>query len=540
MVRSMNSRSESAKTVGTSTPRNARALLAEVAEARARVSDEGRPDAVARQHGRGKLTARERIARLCDPGSFREYGGLVKPVKDNPYNQDVDAPADGVVTGTGLIGGMPVTICANDYTVLGGSLGTIGMNKFIRSAERAGNAGMPYIMLMEGGGHRIQDGLDSRHFAMGFSLWNVLAKMSGWVPIVSAVMGPGFAAATNFSAIADFVIMTRHNTAMGMAGPALVKAGTGETVSIAELGSAELQADRHGIAHLAVDDDEQCLKAIKRYLSFLPKNASFPAPRLPADDPADRRAEELLDIVPANLRQAYDVRKVVNAVADRGSIFEIQPTYARNIVVCFARLDGQPVGFIANQPMQSAGMLDANACEKAAHFIAVCDAFGLPLIYLVDVPGFAIGSKAEATALGRRSGRMLYELGRSTVPRLSVIMRKGYSGAFCAMNGGGPSFDADACYVWPTAEISALSVEGAVDVVYRKDYEKAADPAARRQEMIDEFKGHLGALRAVEHFFIDDVIDPRDTRAILIRTLKDCPARHLNKPFPRHRSISPI
>lgn len=520
--------------------RDTRTLLAEVEQARERILDEGRPEAVTRQHARGKLTARERIARLCDSGSFREYGGLVRPMKDNPYNQDVDAPADGLVTGTGLIDGMPVTIAANDYTALGGSLGTVGMNKFIRSAERAGEAGMPYIMLQEGGGHRIQDGLDSRHFAMGFSLWNVLAKMSGWVPIVSAVMGPGFAAATNFSAVADFVVMIRNNSAMGMAGPALVKAGTGEVIGIEELGGAGLQADRYGIAHLAVADDEACLQAIRRYLSFLPKNASLPAPRTVATDPPGRRSEELLDLVPANLRQAYDVRKVIDAVADRGSVFEIRPTHAKNIVVCFARLDGQPVGFLANQPMQAAGMLDAPACEKAAHFIAVCDAFGLPLIYLVDVPGFALGSKAEASALGRRSGRMLYELGCSTVPRISVIMRKGYSGAFCAMNGGGPSFDADACFVWPTAEISALSVEGAVDVAYRRDVEAAPDPAARRAELIAEFKGNLGALRAVEHFFIDDVIDPRETRPILIRTLLDCPARHTVKPFPKHRSISPI
>jgi acetyl-CoA carboxylase carboxyltransferase component len=515
-------------------------LIAELEQARERISDAGRQEAVARQHARGKMTARERIAKLCDPGSFREYGGLVKAIEDNPYNQNVDAPADGIITGTGLIDGMPVTIAANDYTVLGGSLGTIGMHKFIHSAQRAGDAGMPYIMLQEGGGHRIQDGLDSRHFAMGFSLWNVMAKMSGWVPIVSAVMGPGFAAATNFSAIADFVVMIRGQSAMGMAGPALVKAGTGETIGIEELGGAHLQADKNGIAHLAVDSEEECLASIRRYLSYLPKNASMPAPRVPTDDPADRRAEELLSVVPVNLRQGYDVRKVVNAVADRGSVFEIHPTHARNIVVAFARLDGQAVGILANNPMQSAGMLDAPACEKAAHFIAVCDAFGLPLIYLVDVPGFAIGSNAEATSLGRRSGRMLYELGCSTVPRLSVVMRKGYSGAFCAMNGGRPSFDADACYVWPTAEISALSVEGAVDVVYRKDYQNAPDPAAKRQAMIDEFKQHLGALRSVEHYFIDDVIDPRDTRAVLIRTLKDCPPRHKTHGFPKHRSISPI
>jgi propionyl-CoA carboxylase beta chain len=234
------------------------------------------------------------------------------------------------------------------------------------------------------------------------------------------------------------------------------------------------------------------------------------------------------------------VRRVIRAVADVGSVFEIRPTFARNIVVCFARLAGRPVGIIANQPLVSAGMIDVPSSEKAAHFIAVCDAFGLPLIYLIDVPGNAIGSAAERAGLGRRSGRMLYELGCATVPRLSVVLRRGYGGAFIMMNGGQPSFGSEGCFIWPTAEICAMSVEGSVDVAYRSDYVNAPDPAARRKALIDGIRRNLGPLRAAAHFHVDDVIDPRDTRAVLIRTLADAPARRPDRNYPRYRSISPI
>jgi len=258
------------------------------------------------------------------------------------------------------------------------------------------------------------------------------------------------------------------------------------------------------------------------------------------DDPVERLGEELLQIVPANLRRAYDARKVLEVVADTGSVFEIQPSYARNLVVAFARLDGRPVGFIANQPMQAAGMIDAKAAEKAAHFIAVCDAFGLPLVYLIDVPGFHIGPDAEATSLARRCGRMMFELGCATVPRISVVMRKGYGLGFCAMAGGQPGFNVDAAVAWPTAEISAMGVEGAVDVVYRREYENAPDPGAHRAALVAEFKAQLGPVRACEHAYMDDVIDPRQTRPFLIRTLQRVAARRFDPGFPRKRAISPI
>lgn len=518
-----------------------RALISTVESARLRILDEGRSEAIARQHQKGKMTARERIAYLCDPGSFIEFGMLVEPVHDSKYNQDIEAPADGIITGWGTIEGRPVTVIATDYTVLGGSIGTIGMHKMLRAARRAGTHGTPYIMLQEGGGHRIQDGQDARHFAQGFGIWDTMSHLSGWVPIVSAMMGPGFAAATNFSALADLVVMVRNTGSMGMAGPAIVNAGTGEEIGIEELGGASVQVDKFGVADIGVDSDRECLDVIKRYLSYLPSNARATPQFTVSDDAIDRRDEALLDIVPTNLRRAYDVRKVISTVADNGSVFEVKPTYARNLVTSFARLAGRPVGFIANQPLHLGGMLDAAACEKGAHFIAVCDAFGLPLIYLIDVPGFAIGTPAERTGLARRSGRLFYELGCSTVPRISITLRKGYGAAFVAMNGGQPSFDADACVVWPTAEICAMSVEGAVDVVYRKEYQDAPDPKVRRQEIIDGFRKNLGPIRACEHFFVEDVIDPRDTRSFLIRTLAIAtPRRPSPHSHAKFRSISPI
>jgi len=516
-----------------------RALLARVDEARTKVLDEGRPAAVERQRKRGKLTARERIARLCDPDTFREVGSLVQPQR-GAGEEGLEAPADGIVTGTGRIDGRPVAICSSDYTTLGGSIGHVGRQKMLRLMRRAGDFGMPFVMLHDGGGHRIQDGQDARSFSYGTPVFDLFARLSGWVPVVSAVMGPAFAGPTNYSAMADFVVMVRGQSAMGMAGPQLVKAAIGEDIDIEALGGATMHVDQTGIAHFGADDEDHCLQTIKRYLSYLPSNAGQALPIIPTSDPVDRRDDSLLEAVPTNLRKGYDVRAVLRTVVDTDSFFEIRPTYARNIIVGFARLAGRPVGLIANQPRAAAGIIDVPASEKAAHFIAVCDAFGLPLIYFVDVPGNVVGSAAEKTGLGRRSGRMLYELGCATVPRLSVILRRGYGGAFIMMNGGQGSFESEGTFVWPSAEICAMSVEGAVDIIHRKEIATASDPDARRRELIGEIRERLGPLRAVEHFHLDEVIDPRDTRSVLIRTLTESPARRPSRGWARVRPISPI
>ncbi len=518
---------------------SSRDLHQKVADARADLMDDARQDAVEKRRSHGMHTARERIDALVDDTSFREVGALVQPDRSSELSRDLIAPADGVVAGTGTLGGREACLLAQDFTVHGGSIGAVADRKMGRLLGRAVDRGLPMVMLLEGGGHRIQDGMNASHFAAASPVFRDLSRLSGWVPNVVAVMGQGFAGPTAYAALADFVVMLRGKSTMGIAGPALVKAGIGEEVSKEELGGAERQADERGIADLAVDTEVECFAAIRRFLSYLPQNASQPLPLQQCDDPVDRRDDRLFDLVPANQRRVYDMKKVVEIIADAQSVFELKPGYARNILTCFARLGGRPVGIFANQPLHKAGVLDAPACEKAAHFVALCDAFGLPLVSLIDIPGMAIGSAAEDTALGRRSGRLYFELGIATVPRVSVVLRKGYGGGYYAM-GGGRAFDADAAYAWPTAEICAMSIEGAVDVAYKRDFMAAEDPTVARQAMVDRIRDQTGALGAAGGFGIDDVIDPRHTRQLLIETFDSCPPRRPDRSPPRVRPISPV
>ena len=506
-------------------------LLRDIEARKAALLDEQRPAAVAKQRARGASTARERIARFSDPGSFVEIGGLIHSETGE------DAPADGVVVGSARVEGRAVMLMAQDFTVFGGSNGHLGRSKMFRAMARCRLNGLPFVMLLDGGGHRIQDGQNSRHYASSTPAYQEFARLSGWVPIVAGVLGAGFAANTNNCGMADLIVMVRGQSEMGLAGPALVKAGTGEQITAQALGGAEAQVDRNGLADLGVASEEEAFAAIRRFLSFLPSNSALPPPREPAFDGLP--GEPLREVVPANSRQSYDMRIVVETLADKDSCFEIKPTFGANIVTTLARIGGRPVGFIANQPLVMSGMLDANASEKAAHFIALCDAYGIALVYLVDIPGMSIGSQAESTMLGRRSAKLLFELGHATVPRISVILRKGYGLGYVAMCGG-RGFDADACLAWPTAEICAMSVEGSVDVAYRKKFVDAPDPAARRQEIIDGIRAQVSALQAAEGFGVDDVIDPATTRKHLIDLLAQAPVRRPSTMPPKVRSINPV
>lgn len=512
--------------------------LAELTAAEQSVRDDAREGAFVKQRAAGKLTARERIALLADPGTFRESGNLVSPSRETQrYTGDRPVPADGMIVGACLVDGRQVAVAAIDFSVLGGSIGTIGTQKFGRQIERARSSGTPLVMLLEGGGHRIQEGLDSRHFAGGYPLFRLFPGLSGWIPVVTAVLGPGFAGPSNFAAMSDFVVTRRGISQLGIAGPALVKAATGEDRDAESLGGAIVHADKSGIADLALDSDEAAIRAIRDYLSFLPSNAQHQPPMLETvtePEPAD-----LTEIVPLNLRRPYDVRHVIRAVVDDGSVFELKPTYARNIVTAFARIGGRAVGIIANQPMHMAGALDTPACEKGAHFVSVCDAFGLPLVYLIDVPGFLVGSPAETSGLARRSGRLVFELGNATVPRFSVAMRKGYGLAYIAMCGG-RSFDADLAVAWPSAELCAMSVEGAVDVLFAAEIAAHEDPEARRAELIREHRSELGALYGASGYGIDAVIEPNRTREVLLDAIARAPSRHLPHQVPRYHSISPV
>ncbi len=508
--------------------------------ARAALLDAARPDAVAKQRLLGKWTARERIAHLVDEGTFHEIGAHIAPNRDTIDTANLKAPADAVVTGFAEIGGRPVSVCSFDFTVLGGSNGRIGGRKVDRLAEHALAHGTPLVMLLDGGGHRIQEGLDSRHFAEGFGFFQTAAQLSGWVPTVAVVMGPGFAGPSNFAALCDFVVMVEGTSTMGIAGPALVKAGTGEDVDAELLGGADVQVRRYGIADFAARDDQHALDTVKGYLSYLPSNADLAPPVLASGHAPHGADDALLNVIPGNPRQVYDVRIAIDAMVDDDSRFELKPDYARNLVTAFARMEGRPVGVIANQAKHLGGTLDVKACEKGAHFVSLCDAFGLPLIYLIDVPGFLLGSGAERTGLARRSARLLYELGHATVPRFSVVLRKGYGLGYIAMCGG-RSFDADLAVAWPSAEICAMSIEGAVDVAYRKRVDAAEDPVVARAELVGRFREQLGALRAAEHFGLDDVIDPRETRTVLLAALaRSRPRRQTRPSVTKRHGISPV
>lgn len=505
--------------------------LNELRERKVALLDSARPDAVARQRKRDALTARERIARLCDKGSFVEIGGLVADAGGKI------APADALVVGTARIDGRPVVILSQDFTVIGGSNGPLGRSKMVRMLQLARTNGMPVVQLLDGGGHRIQEGQNSRSYAGSTPTFQEYAYLSGWVPMVSAVLGAGFAANTNFCAMADLVIMVRGLSEMGLAGPTLVKAGTGESISGQELGGASIQVDQNGLADLAVDTEDEAFESIRRFLSFLPSNARAPIPHATAiTEPC---GDDLPGLVPTNTRVAYDMREVVKRIADEDSIFEIKPSYGTNIVTAFARLAGRSIGVIGNQPLYKGGMIDSAASEKAARFIAICDAYGLPLVYLIDVPGMSIGSEAERTVLGRRSAKLLWELGHATVPRASVVVRKGYGLGYVAMCGG-RGFKPDTCLAWPSAEICAMSIEGSVDVAFRKQYIDKPDPVAARRDLIDGIRAKVNPILAAEGFGIDDVVEPSETRSRLIAAFEHAPLRRQSEMPPKYRSIPPI
>ncbi len=518
-------------------------LIDRIDAVRATLGDTARKTAVDKLAGRGRLSARTRIERLVDADSFSEIGGLVTAEEDGigaaaaPVR--TAAPADGVVAGTARIDGRPVMVFSQDFSVHGGSIGRLGSAKVQRALQVAITRGMPLIMILDGGGHRIQDGQDSRHFANANTTFHNFARASGWIPMVALMLGAGFAGPTNYAGMADLVVMVRGLSTMGIAGPALVKAATGEDVDAMTLGGAEVQVDRQGIADLGVASEDEAFAATRAFLGYLPGNARAPQQVVAHPRPIARLDDTLLGLVPVSTRKAYDVRKVLARIADPGSLLELKPTFAGNLVTALARLGGRPVGFIANQAMKLGGMINSDACDKGAHFIALCDAFGLPLVSFIDVPGFSIGSSAERASLGRRSAKLVFEWGHASVPRISVVLRKGYGLGYFAMCGG-RSFAADACLAWPSAEICAMSIEGAIDVAFRKQYEQAPDPAARRQQMIDETRTQIGALRAAEGFGIDDIIDPRDTRRRLVEILDSVRERRPDDHPPKYRSIMPI
>jgi acetyl-CoA carboxylase carboxyltransferase component len=511
--------------------------LDELERARRALLDEARPDAVAGQHERNKLTARERLALLLDEGSAIEYGAFATP-DANEKLLDVDVPAEGLVTCTGTIDGRPVSTVAIDFTVLGGSNGNAGVAKIIRMARLSLERGYPHIVLLDGGGHRMQE-MDGREFATGGpSAFREQALMSGWTPQVGAIMGPAFAGPAVQAAFCDFVPIVEGTGSIGVAGRSLVRAAVGSEVPRDEFGGAVSQM-RNGMVDLVVDDDRACLDAIKEFLSYLPSNAAQAPPVAVTDDPPDRSAPELRDVVPARRRQAYDVVTVLRSVVDNADVFELRGGFGRSVVTAFARLDGRAVGLIATQPMVLAGALDRDACIKVARFASMCDAYGLPLVTFIDSPGLLVGPDAEEQNVLRYATKVLSVLGHATVPIVSVVLRKAYGVAYLAL-AGGRSWNAEACFVWPSAEVCPMSIEGAVDLADRKRWESADDPRAAREELIAEGYSRTTPLRAASGFGVDDVIDPASTRQKIAAVLHQNEGRRRLDVPPKRHAVEPI
>jgi acetyl-CoA carboxylase carboxyltransferase component len=499
------------------------------------VLDSARPEATERQHAAGKLTARERLNLLLDPGSAVELGSLVAP--DIPDVDPSVAPADGLIAMMGMIDGRPVSAFACDFTVMGGSLGDAGMQKIQAMCDLSLRRGIPLVMLVDGGGHRVHE-IDSRPYAFGGDtgpFWRQ-AQLSGWAPQVAAVMGPAFAGAALFTSFADFVPMVEGTASIGIAGRQLVKAATREELTTEELGGSAVQL-RNGNADLGVPDDAACIGAVREFLSFLPSNCQGDPPRVTSDDPVDRIAPELRDVIPERRSRGYDVMKIIRPIVDHEHVLELQGCYARNIVTALARLDGQPVGIVANQPKFLGGVIDSAACQKAVRFIEMCDAFGVPIISLIDVPGVMIGPQAERDRLVKHSAKPLIAFAHATVPVITVVLRKAYGAGLLAM--GGSRSGVDGALIWPTAEMSAMQIEGAVDIVFRREVAAAEDPAAKREELIRHFYAKSTPLRAASGFGIDDVIDPAQTRGKLIAMLRFNQGRRHKSLPPKHRWISP-
>jgi acetyl-CoA carboxylase carboxyltransferase component len=472
--------------------------------------------ATAAQRARGKLTVRERLELLLDDGSFTEVEGHRQHRATGFGLEDRRPPGDGVVTGWGTIDGRTVFVYAHDFRVFGGSLGEAHAQKIHKVMDLALAAGAPLISLNDGAGARIQEGVTGLAGYGGIFQRNVRA--SGVIPQISVMLGPCAGGATYSPALTDFIFMVRGISQMFITGPDVVAAVTGETVSHEELGGADVHATTSGVATLAYDDEVSCLEDVRYLVSLLPANNQQLPPAVVATDPVDRASEALLDLVPADPTRPYDMRAVVAEVVDDGELFELHEQWSPNIICALARIDGQVVGVVANQPLRLAGVLDIGASEKAAWFVQTCDAFNIPLVTFVDVPGFLPGTAQEHGGIIRHGAKLLYAYCAATVPRIQVIVRKAYGGAFIVMDSG--SIGADLSFAWPTNEIAVMGADGAANVIFRKEIAAAPNPAAARAERIAAYREQLmHPYYAVERGLVHDVIDPRQTRATLARSL---------------------
>lgn len=509
-----------------------RDLIDDLARRRAETLQHGGADKVERQRKSGKQTARERVAMLADPGTFDEIGQLathahtaVTPVKNKV------TPADGVVTGFAEVDGRPVGIVAEDFTVIGGSLGLINFEKKCRMMELSSRDRIPLVWLFDGAGARtdeyVGEGLAPMHHFMA------QARLSGIAPQIAAVMGPSAGDSSLLAAMMEFIVMVRGTSMLAAGGPPLVASGTGETVSKEELGGADLHCAISGVGDNAVDSEAEAIAELKRYLGFMPTNAWSYPPDLPPNDDPERRDEALLEVLPENRRRPYDMMRIVGSVVDRGSFFEIKPDYARMMITGFARLNGHPVGVCANQPKVLSGAVTAAAGAKLRHFMDICSAYHLPLVFLTDTPGVMTGPKSEREAALRIGMQVAHSFAFADVPILTVVIHKGFGYGAAAMGGYGAG--QSAVLAWPTADFNAIPLDSGITAAYRAQLAAAEDPKALHARLVAEYQRLCGAVPAAARMKVDDVIDPRETRPKLIRALERALSRRSEPAAPTRR-----
>src|SRR3954463_15808581 len=508
-----------------------RPLVDDLHERRAAARLGGGEERIAKQHAADKLTARERVDLLIDEGTFTELGlhaGIHHSVRGL---EDKAAPADGVITGYGKVDGRLVAVAAYDFTVMAGSMGMTGELKVTRLRELALTKRIPFVWLLDSAGARIQEAVGSLFAGSGF-LFREEVVMSGVIPQVAALMGPCAAGTAYIPGLADFVPMVKGRGSMALAGPYLVRAAIGEDVTQEELGGARIHCRKSGVGDLEVDDDEECIARGREYLSYFPANCEEAPPRRPVSDPVDRMEDALLDILPDSNRKPYDMYDLIKLIVDDGEWLDLKPKWARTIITCLARMGGRPVGIVASQPRQLGGILDNDSADKAARFVTLCDAFGIPLVFLVDVPGFMVGTKVEAAGIIRHGAKMLHAVAAATGPKITVVLRKAYGAGYYVMNGR--AYEPDLLVAWPSAEISVMGAEGAVEIVFRKQVEAAEDPAAMKQQLIENYRKIIDVYIPAKSAMIDDVIAPRETRPTIIRALEMAQSKRVQRPWKRN------
>jgi acetyl-CoA carboxylase carboxyltransferase component len=486
------------------------------------------------QHEKGKLTARERLELLLDEGSLIEHQPYITGRSDQFGMAEKRFLGDGVVTGAGKINGRQIFVSAQDFTVLGGSLGEMHAERIAEAQHLALKNGCPFIQINDSGGARIQEGVLSLHGYGKIFRANTLA--SGVVPQISVILGPCAGGAVYSPAITDFVCMVDGISRMYITGPDVIKAVTGEEISHEELGGARAHCGKSGVAHFHFATEAECVSFLRRFLSYLPENNTEQPPVVDTGDPADRRTPLIGELLPEEDRHVYDVKEVIGEAFDRGSFIEVQAEYAQNVVVGFARLAGRTVGICANQPKVLAAALDVNASDKAARFLRFCDAFNIPIITLVDVPGFLPGVSQEHGGIIRHGAKILYAIAEATVPKIALILRKAYGGAFIAMSSKALGYDRVLAY--PTSQIAVMGAEGAANIIYRREINEADNPAAVRERKIEEFKEEvMNPFRAAGYGYVDDIIDPANTRAELIRSVEMNHRKRETRPYKKHGNI---